>query len=95
MVQFMEKGSLQSHLKNSTVSETQRIQFGAETASGLQYLSCRGYVHRDIASRNVLLNSELRAKIADFGMSRDTSNSNDYYRSRGGNVPVYVHIISQ
>jgi hypothetical protein len=38
-------------------------------------------VHRDVAARNVLLTSELRGKLADFGLSRHNSASG-YYRSR-------------
>lgn len=40
---------------------------------GLEYLhkSCKPpIVHRDIKSRNILLNQNLQGKIADFGLSK-------------------------
>ena len=36
-------------------------------------------VHRDLAARNVLLGENLVTKLADFGLSRDTGES-DYYQ---------------
>ena len=36
---------------------------------GLQHLSSRGIVHRDLALRNVLLTAAKAAKIADFGLA--------------------------
>ena len=43
-----------------------------DTASGLDYLhNCTpAIIHRDLTANNVLLDSQLRAKIADFGNSR-------------------------
>ena len=45
-------------------------------------------MHRDLASRNCLLNAKLEVKIGDFGMSRATL-FKDYYRlSHEAKLPV-------
>ncbi|KAH8318198.1 hypothetical protein KR067_012718, partial [Drosophila pandora] len=53
--------------------------YAIDIAKGLSYLAKRKYVHRDIACRNCLVNSDRVVKISDFGMARPTFES-DYYR---------------
>lgn len=47
-----------------------------QIAKGMTYLHSTNTLHRDLTSRNVLLDAEQNAKIADFGVSR--LNSPDY-----------------
>eukprot|EP00056_Hartaetosiga_gracilis_P011121 m.166535 g.166535 ORF g.166535 m.166535 type:complete len:2195 (+) comp13451_c0_seq2:195-6779(+) len=89
VVEFCEFGSLNSYLsRNSRTTEVQRIHMASDCAQGLAYLASLKFVHRDVASRNVLLNSENRCKISDFGMSRDMEDSTYYHSSKRGALPV-------
>ena len=67
--------SLHSYLLdpvNTNLPVERKISILLDTASGLEYLHSRtpAIIHRDLTAKNVLLNSQLRAKIADFGNSR-------------------------
>ena len=86
---FMENGSLDkyliSHMNNVPFPELVAICYGV--SRGMVYLSLLGFVHRDLASRNILLDKDLTPKITDFGLSRETEE--DFYRVQtGGKIPV-------
>ncbi|CAG2103628.1 unnamed protein product [Medioppia subpectinata] len=54
------------------------IYIASEVASGMKYLETLGYVHKDIAARNIMVyTTNLVIKIGDSG-SYDTLNQSDY-----------------
>ncbi|XP_020591250.1 calcium/calmodulin-regulated receptor-like kinase 1 isoform X2 [Phalaenopsis equestris] len=74
---YMANGSLASHLYNEhkvALSWDLRINIALDVARGLEYLhdgAIPSVVHRDIKSSNILLDRTMRARVADFGLSRE------------------------
>ncbi|KAJ4806865.1 Leucine-rich repeat protein kinase family protein [Rhynchospora pubera] len=74
----MQKGNLQDWIRGSALSLPwkQRLQIAYESAQGLEYLHkmCNPpLIHRDIKTSNILLSTNLEAKVSDFGLVRDCS----------------------
>lgn len=74
---YMSRGSLASHLYNEkleALSWELRVQIALDVARGLEYLhdgAVPSVTHRDIKSSNILLDQSMRARVADFGLSRE------------------------
>ncbi|CAB3400018.1 unnamed protein product [Caenorhabditis bovis] len=62
------------------------LMFSWQISNGLEYLNSIGCIHRDIAARNVLVDSSNTCKIGDFGLCRLTDSL--LYTARGGRLPL-------
>jgi predicted Ser/Thr protein kinase len=70
-MEFVEGESLQEWMMRNLIPPLdQTLSIIAQVASGLDYAVSHGVIHRDIKPANILLTSDLRAKIADFGIAK-------------------------
>lgn len=79
---------------------TRRVQIALDVAMGLNYIhnyTSPPYVHKNLTSSNVLLDSDCRAKIANFRLARSAEMQDDQFSStshivgtRGYMAPEYL-----
>ncbi|KAL5536270.1 hypothetical protein ACEPAF_91 [Sanghuangporus sanghuang] len=70
LVSNVLRSDLKAYLDDNDVKELDRLAFLAEIAEALRYLhEEKGLAHGDVRPANVLLDSDLTAKISDFGVS--------------------------
>ncbi len=73
-MRYAEHGSLRDLLKQSgPMEEAQAARLIGQAALGLAAAAEEGIVHRDVKPGNLLLTSEDRVQIADFGLVKVTS----------------------
>lgn len=64
-------GTLSQHISLQTRLSISTVQiYSAELIAALHHLGCLGIMHRDIKSKNILLDSRGHLKLGDFGSSK-------------------------
>ncbi|EYC36048.1 hypothetical protein Y032_0939g3126 [Ancylostoma ceylanicum] len=71
VMEFVSGGGLDHHLKSRNVSVADRCSFAFDVSLGLYYLHSKRCMHRDLACRNCLIDTQKNiVKISDFGLSK-------------------------
>ncbi|XP_033636815.1 angiopoietin-1 receptor-like [Asterias rubens] len=83
--EYLAKGILRTFLRSRRLIQLRRqqsnkegdrpltssnlLQFGVDVAKGMEHLSKSGIIHRDLCAGNILLGTDMTAKIADLGLA--------------------------
>jgi serine/threonine protein kinase len=71
VMEFVEGDNLREILKiRKTLTAAEALQIAEDCASGLAYAYARGVTHRDIKLTNLLISTEGRCKLVDFGLAQ-------------------------
>ncbi|KAK1430389.1 hypothetical protein QVD17_13090 [Tagetes erecta] len=79
--EYLENGSLYTRLHDNETEKLSwkaRLRIAVDIANGLQYIhehTIPRVVHKDIKTSNILLDSQMRAKIANFGLAKSGCNA--------------------
>ncbi|KAM5564329.1 putative receptor-like protein kinase [Rosa sericea] len=92
---LMSNGNLSDHLSNSKrrLNWPQRKSIILDVAKGLVYLHNGikpAIYHRDIKGTNILLDSEMKAKVADFGLAKQSSEGHTHLTTRVAGTYGYL-----
>ncbi|CAK4931697.1 unnamed protein product [Aphanomyces euteiches] len=72
VMEYMNLGDLRSYLENvKSFSWESKVSCALSVAEGLFYLHIQQLIHRDVKSRNILMDSVKGAKLGDFGPSKE------------------------
>lgn len=93
LFEYMARGDLNEFLRSCSpynvhnrmemapteLTHSDLLSISHQIASGMVYLSEKKFVHRDLATRNCLIDDNMTIKIADFGLSHKIY-LQDYYK---------------
>lgn len=69
-MEFIEGGTLRDRMAEGALPLTRALAFAEQIAEGLAAAHGAGIVHRDLKPENVLITSDGRAKLVDFGLAK-------------------------
>lgn len=75
-MEFVDGESVQTILERERLLPEERaLEIARQIASGLEYASKQGLIHRDVKPGNILMGAEGTAKLADLGLVRSIGRS--------------------
>ncbi|XP_070548615.1 uncharacterized protein [Ptychodera flava] len=104
IVEYLPNGSLKGYLQKNrptantpmtdpmersrNLTDKDRIKFAYQVADGMTFLHENNLIHRDLASRNILVTNDVNCKISDFGLARNIGPSQEYVMQSPGTLPL-------
>ncbi|CAL8087686.1 unnamed protein product [Calicophoron daubneyi] len=91
ITELMEKGSLKTHMHNldhKKVEFEQLLRMMLWVSEGMVYLEQQHFIHRDLRASNVLVDSQLQLKVADFGLSHMLGDADEYIGNIQTKFPI-------
>jgi serine/threonine protein kinase/tetratricopeptide (TPR) repeat protein len=86
VLEYVEGETLSSRLHRGPVSVAETVEIAWQLADALAAAHSQGIIHRDLKPSNVVLGSESRAKVLDFGIARMVPAGADMSKSVSGTI---------
>uniref|UniRef100_A0A8C5CCS6 non-specific protein-tyrosine kinase n=1 Tax=Gadus morhua TaxID=8049 RepID=A0A8C5CCS6_GADMO len=96
IMEYLPYGSLRDYLVKyrERFNSQKLLHYASQICKGMDYLATKRYIHRDLATRNILVESEMRVKIGDFGLTKVLPQGKEYYTvTDPGESPIFWYAI--
>ncbi|XP_029469585.1 tyrosine-protein kinase JAK3 [Rhinatrema bivittatum] len=81
IMEYLPNGCLREYLQKNQdhLHQGKLLLYAKQICKGMQYLGEKRYVHRDLATRNILVENSNHVKIGDFGLAKILPQDKEYY----------------
>lgn len=93
VMEYVDGRTLYDHIaKGRPMEEPEAINIVRQVAEALQHAHERGFIHRDVKPKNIMLNRKGTAKLADLGLARAMSDKEaaESEAGRAYGTPYYI-----
>ncbi len=70
VMEYIDGVELKDKIKSEQISSDEVVNFAVQIAEGLESAHNKGIIHRDIKSQNIMITSDGKVKIMDFGLAK-------------------------
>uniref|UniRef100_A0A7M4DY52 Tyrosine-protein kinase n=1 Tax=Crocodylus porosus TaxID=8502 RepID=A0A7M4DY52_CROPO len=90
VMEYLPNGCLRDFLQKNQARLDHRklLLYALQICKGMEYLGAQRCVHRDLASRNILVENDNHVKIGDFGLAKLLPQGKEYYVVREPGSPA-------
>ena len=93
IIEVMKYGDMHSTVKsckqkNYELNLAEQVNVAVQVAKGMGHMGSNGWVHMDLAARNVLITEDFVCKVADFGLSRRVASNGQYQQTASMKLPM-------
>ncbi|XP_067824583.1 tyrosine-protein kinase JAK2-like isoform X2 [Heptranchias perlo] len=96
IMEYLPYGSLRDYLQKNKhrLDHKKLLLYASQICKGMEYLGSKRYVHRDLATRNILVESDTCVKIGDFGLTKILPRDKEYYKVlEPGESPIFWYAL--
>uniref|UniRef100_A0A4W3JVH4 Tyrosine-protein kinase n=1 Tax=Callorhinchus milii TaxID=7868 RepID=A0A4W3JVH4_CALMI len=96
IMEYLPHGSLRDYLQKNKdrIDRRKLLSYASQICKGMEYLGTKRYIHRDLATRNILVENENRVKIGDFGLTKVLPQDKEYYKVKEpGESPIFWYAL--
>nr|XP_033813105.1 tyrosine-protein kinase JAK3 isoform X2 [Geotrypetes seraphini] len=96
IMEYLPNGCLREYLQNHRdyLCQGKLLLYARQICKGMQYLGEKRYVHRDLATRNILVENSNHVKIGDFGLAKILPQDKEYYVvHERGESPIFWSMV--
>uniref|UniRef100_A0A8C0G910 Tyrosine-protein kinase n=1 Tax=Chelonoidis abingdonii TaxID=106734 RepID=A0A8C0G910_CHEAB len=96
IMEYLPYGSLRDYIQKhkERLDHKKLLQYTSQICKGMEYLGTKRYIHRDLATRNILVENENRVKIGDFGLTKVLPQDKEYYKVKEpGESPIFWYAL--